>query len=124
MFRFLIVPMLLAFLGASIPSPLQAATLIELAELRSDTRWEGFVRKILASAAKHVVTLTKPPATPDANTLAWSKTYLASPRLQADLIVNYMIGENASATVDQILNAADAAIDANVSEAIDNLLVK
>lgn len=99
------------------------ATLLELANLRSDTRYEDLVRKVLAAAGKRAVTLAEL-ASPTANQIAWSKEYLANPRNQADEIINYVISDNATATVDAIMTASDSTIEAAVNAAIDNLLVK
>lgn len=100
------------------------ATLLELANLRSDSRYEDLVRKVLAAAGVKAIELVAPPATPDANTIAWAKDYLANPRGQADEIINYVVSANDSLTVDQIMDAIDSGIQTNVDAAIDNLLVK
>lgn len=96
------------------------ATLAELNGIASDARFSSFIGKV------RVALLIKADgifgeATPSAERLAFAQSVLQSPGSVADPFVWGVIAANNVATLDQILDATDAAIQTNVNAYVDKL---
>lgn len=99
------------------------ASLQELADLQTfdATKYSNLVDKIAEAAKIKAVALLG--GTPTAAQITWVNDLLANPGAKATELVHYVIGANESATQTNILDAGDAAIQANVDTAVDALAV-
>lgn len=95
------------------------ATYTELFELRSNS---GLRNKVAVACAVKAQALIDGPS-PTAAQLAWAQAAIRDPIAVADSLLNYVLAANKSATVAQITGATDAAIQTNVSAAVDKLAV-
>lgn len=95
------------------------ATYLELGSIRSHPDWPFLLSKIrTAIIIKAATVISDSAPTPEA--LAWAKEALEKPSVY-DEIANFVIAANASATLDNILNAPDTAIQSNIDAAVDKL---
>jgi len=94
------------------------ATYQELFDLRRESALRN---KVSVACVKKAQSLMDG-ATPTANEIAWSSNALENPIQVADKIMHYVLSANSGATTAQILNATDAAIQANVNAAADALI--
>lgn len=93
------------------------ATLAELQDLAHNAGLRGKIERAITIKALNI---TKE-ATPSAGRLQWAEDALATPAAQIQLMLNYVLAENASLTISQITGAADTAIQTNVNAAVDAL---
>ncbi len=93
------------------------ATLSELQDHAHNNDQRGKIERAITIKA---LAITKQ-ATPSVGRLQWASDALASPEDQIQLMLNYMIAENAGLTIAQIISAADTAIQTNVDDAVDAL---
>ena len=96
------------------------ATLTEIASIVEDSRFGAFRDKVRAACVVKAAAIIATAAPGDA-AKEWAKSCLSSPGATANQIVFAVIGANDSATLDQIFQAADTAINSNVSDAVDKL---
>lgn len=94
------------------------ATYQELFELRADSPLRN--RVTVAVVVKAQVLIDG--ATPTAAEIVWADEALKSPVSKASQILNYVLAVNKSATIGNILGAADTAIQSNVDSAVDALI--
>jgi len=97
------------------------ATYAELRDFYGTSAFDGLAGKVAVAVLKKVEAIGNE-ATPTAEEIAWAKQALANPRAQAGILIGYILAVNDSATITQITNATDAAIQANVDSAVDKLL--
>ena len=93
------------------------ATLSELQDLAHNNDLRGKIERGITIKALEItkeVSLT-------AERLQWASDALSNPKSQIGLMLNYVLAENASATVAQIVGASDAWIQTNVDAAVDVL---
>ncbi len=93
------------------------ATLAELQDLAHNNDLRGKIERAITIKA---LAVTKE-ATPSADRLQWGDDALSSPEGQIQLMLNYVLAENASLTITQITSAVDTAIQTNVDDAVDAL---
>ncbi len=93
------------------------ATLSELQDLAHNNDLRGKIERAITIKA---LAVTKE-ATPSAGRLQWGEDALASPDTQIQLMLNYVLAENAAAAIAQITSATDASIQTNVDDAVDAL---
>lgn len=60
-------------------------------------------------------------ATPNSDRLQWAEGALAMPGAAVQLMLNYVLAENAAVTVAQIIAVGDSSIQTNVDDAVDAL---
>ena len=96
------------------------ATYNELFDLKNDAGWNNFLAKVVVSCTVKAEVIIGS-VTPGANAIEWAKSTLANPQTAANSIVNFVIAANKGATTAQILSAGDAAVQSNVSTAVDVL---
>lgn len=94
------------------------ATYAELVGLRSDSNLGNKVAVAIAVKAHSILQ----EATPGSNRKAFAEGALASPSSKLSQLFNYVLAENKDATVANIQLATDAAIQANVNDAIDAIV--
>ncbi len=94
------------------------ATYQELFDLRSDSSLRN---KVAVACVKKAQALLAG-GTPTANEVARASSTLSSPIAQADKLFAYVLAANSAATVSQIQNATDTAIQTNVDTAADALI--
>jgi len=97
------------------------ATLLEIATIKTNSGWGDFHNKVLASVAIKAYNIAEE-ATPTAEAVLWAKKALLSPHKEAEIVENYVIAANSSASIAQIFAASDASIQSNVNTAVDDLL--
>ncbi len=93
------------------------ATLTELQDLSQNNELRGKIERTITIKA---LTITKE-ATPSADRFQWASSALSSPGQQVPLMLNYVLAENAGATVAQIIGSTDSSIQNNVNSAVDAL---
>ena len=93
------------------------ATLAELQTLAHNNDLRGKIERAITIKA---LVITKE-ATPSIDRLEWAEDALSTPETQIVLMLNYVLAENANATVVQIIGATDTSIQTNVDTAIDAL---
>ena len=94
------------------------ATYAELSALVSDN--EGVRAKVVVAAViKAKASLDE--ASPSADRLAYASSALMNPGSVADELFHYVLAANSTATVSQIIGAADTLIQSNVDTAVDDL---
>jgi len=94
------------------------ATYGELASIREQPDWADFQNKVRVSSVIKGVAIFNSVA-PTQAAIDWATKTISSPTVGGDSIIWYVIGANDTATLSQILTAADANIQANVDEAVD-----
>lgn len=94
------------------------ATYSELYDIRGDSSLRNKIRVAITKKAQTLIDL----ASPTQAQLKWALVALSGPEAEAEKIFGYVLSANSSATVANIQNATDAAIQANVSSAVDKLL--
>lgn len=94
------------------------ATLAELQTVVGNGEMIAKVKSAMLKKAKSVLDETSPTLTADR--LAWARRALVVANDdEAAVLWRYVVAANASATVAQILGAADSAIETNVNAAVD-----
>ena len=94
------------------------ATYNEIATLYSQSILINKVRVAIADVALRIS--TEPDTTPNhAERLSWAATALSNPGSQGDRFLIGILTANKSATVPQIENASDAAVQTNVDDIVD-----
>ena len=96
------------------------ATYNELVAIVEDPSWGILLGKIKVAITVKAAEVINTPA-PPASLLQWAKDALGHPGQAASDVAYYVIAENKSATVSQILNASDTAVQSNVNLAVDAL---
>lgn len=98
------------------------ATYLELARINdSSAAWNDFRDKAAFAVVKKAQTVLDS-TTPTAGAVAWSIAALKAPGRTADELIPYIIAANSTATITQILNATDSAIQNNINAAADVIL--
>ena len=98
------------------------ATYNELAEIRQDAQFAGFLDKVRVAVVIRAVAYLNE-VSPTAQEVDWAKQAIGSPGSSANGVVWYVIGENASRTMTQIFNATDVQVQAAVDAAVPKLLL-
>ena len=93
------------------------ATLQELQDLAHNNDLRGKIERTITIKG---LAITKE-ASPSADRLQWGEDALAMPGLQVKLMLNYVLAENASASVAAIVAGSDASFQTNVDDAVDAL---
>lgn len=93
----------------------------ELATIQTQAAYGALIEKIRVAVVIKAVALIKS-ATPTAKELAWAFAALDNPARTAESVTWYVIGDNAGATITQILGAGDAAVQTNVDAAVAKLV--
>lgn len=96
------------------------ATYSELVNHRSTSNFTDLRNKVAVAVAVKAAAIVNA-ATPTAPEQAWAKEALANPQTKADVIINFLIADNADNTLSQINGASDAVIQTKVDTAVDNL---
>ena len=96
------------------------ATYTELYNLKSDSSLRNRVAVAITIKSKDIIALE----TPTQDQKNWATKAITNPAEQADKIYNYLLADNASATVSQIQSATDAAIQTKVNTIIDKLIAE
>ena len=94
------------------------ATYAELFELRRNSSLRNRVAVAIIVKAQALID----GATPTAAQIAWANTALLSPVSMAEQILNYVLATNNTASEQQIIDASDSAVQANVDTAVDALI--
>ncbi len=99
------------------------ASLLDLARLSTidTTKHAALLDKVAAAVAIKAVAIAALP-TPTAAQTAWAVRALTNPKVESQVVLNYVIAENAGITTTQILDAGDTPIQNNVNDAVDRLL--
>ena len=97
------------------------ATLSEIAAIKSDPLWGSLQNKVRAACVIKAAAILNS-ATPTTSQVQWADSTLSSPTSSGDKVIYYVIATNSSATIAQIMGAADTAIQANVDDAVDKLI--
>jgi hypothetical protein len=98
------------------------AAYTELFNLRTLTPTNAAFREKVAVAVTKKAQLLVDQAAPTANELLWAQHAFEDPLAVANILLNYVLVANSTATVAQILAATDAAIQANVDAAVTKLI--
>ncbi len=93
------------------------ATLAELQTLAHNNDLRGKIERAIVQKALAVMK----EASPSVLRLQWAEDMLANPAGDIQLMLNYVLAENAGATIVQITEASDTAIQGNVDTAVDVL---
>lgn len=97
------------------------ASYAELATIRDQAGFGAVVEKIrVAVVIKAVAYLDA--ATPTGAEVSWAQATLRNPAETAESVTWYVIGKNSAASVAQILNANDAAVQGNVDAAVAKIV--
>lgn len=94
------------------------ATYDELYDLHNNSALRNRVRVAVTKKAQTLIDLLAPTNAQ----LAWAKAALSNPEAEADRVFPYVLAANSMATTAAITGATDAAIQTNVSAAIDKLI--
>jgi hypothetical protein len=94
------------------------ATYAELHGLQNNSDLED--RVAVAVAIKAQALLVAP--TPSAAEVAWAEAAIATPKSKVPQMLNFILAANKDATVQQITDSLDSAIQANVDSAADVII--
>ncbi|MGI9297823.1 MAG: hypothetical protein ACR2QC_07985 [Gammaproteobacteria bacterium] len=95
------------------------ATLTELYDLANNN--QGLLPKVVSAGVIKSESILGE-VTPGANRLQWAIDTLDKPGSRGNCLLNYILAANSSATVQQIVDALDPSIQANVDAAIDAIV--
>ena len=95
------------------------ATYLELSSLSNDSDLRNKVAVALAIEAQAILIS----ASPTAAQASWASRVLRNPLTEARSAINAVLAANSSATVAQIQAATDTAIQSNVSDIVDVLIL-
>lgn len=96
------------------------ATYLELFALKNDSDLQDKVAVAIVKAAQAIL-VTNP--TPSSDRVAWAATVNANPGQQGKQALMFVLAANSSASVSQILNSTDAAIQTNIDDLVDGLIL-
>lgn len=94
------------------------ATYAELFDLRTDSSLRNRIAVAVAIKAQSLIDGESPTAAE----IAWANEAIRDPEGKAMTLQNYVLAANANASVSQIQNASDTAVQNNVNKAVDALI--
>ncbi len=94
------------------------ATYIELSTIHLDDQWNDLLAKVRVACSIKAAAIIDS-ATPGADALVWAKNTTEQPGTAGNDLVWYIVAANKSATLTQIYNADDVAVQSNVDAAVD-----
>ena len=97
------------------------ATYVELHAIRNSVAVAPLMQKISIAVAIKANLIAKLP-TPTPAQKAWALAALANPESQQQIVLNYILADNNTATSVAITGAADATVQTAVNAAVDTLL--
>lgn len=97
------------------------ATYFELHDLMSSST-VGDLRRRLRVAIVIKANAVAEAASPPAAAKEWARNALRDPQQFEDMVLRYVLADNAAATVSQITGASDAQVQTAVNAAVDSLL--
>lgn len=90
----------------------------ELYDLRSNTDFSNKIAVAVVVKAQALIS----GGTPTTDELTWASKALSNPHTKAQELWGYVVAANKNATIQQIIDATDTAIQTNVDEAADALI--
>ena len=94
------------------------ATYLELKGLRSNSDLQDNVEIAASKKAQELID----GATPTAAEIEWANATIQHPEARVPALLNYLLAKNSNATVEQIKNVSDEAIQTAVNGAVDILI--
>jgi len=99
------------------------ASYLEIAKIKENASYGDFIAKLTVAVAIKAHAIAQLP-TPAAEQIKWAKEALSGPHTKSKQIMGYVLADNNSLTIVQMMGAGDTAIQNNVNDAVDLLLSK
>lgn len=97
------------------------ATLAELADFVQTPDYQALIKKIRTAIVIKAVAIGNL-AVPTPAQIDFAKSALRDPSSESQIVSNYVIAANSTATIAQIVAATDSLIQTNVNNAVDKIL--
>lgn len=94
------------------------ATYAEIFALRNHSELKNKIAVAVAVKAQALIDA----ASPTAAQIEWAQDAIVNPESKAGELLNYVLAKNKALTTTQITEAADSAIQTQVSDAVDKLI--
>lgn len=96
------------------------ATFQEIVNLRGSPDWDTLRNKVQVAAIIKAQAISEA-TTPSAELKSWARSALTSPQTVADVLTYYVVADNSSVPIANIISANDTAIQSAVNKAVDSL---